>query len=59
VAKSNRSELINRKWYHPGAAGGSPPASRGGRDVERPRPVLQRQYGHDFEAQDMSAGLAA
>jgi hypothetical protein len=41
------------------AAGGSPPAPRGGRDVERPRPILQRQYGHDFEAQDMSAVLAA
>ncbi|MFZ3327630.1 MAG: hypothetical protein WA231_17860 [Methylocella sp.] len=24
--------------------------------LERPRPILQRQHGHDFEAQDMSAG---
>jgi hypothetical protein len=43
-------------FSHPPAAGGSPPAPRGGRDVERPRPILQRQHGHDFEAQDMSAG---
>src|SRR5580700_4398752 len=42
-------------FSHPAAAGGSPPAPRGGRDVERPRPILQRQHGHDFEAQDMSA----
>ncbi len=40
---------------HPAAAAGSPPAPCGGRDVERPCSLLQRQYGHDFEAQDISA----
>jgi DNA invertase Pin-like site-specific DNA recombinase len=27
----------------------------GGATLKRPCPLLQRQYGHDFEAQDMSA----
>src|ERR1700730_16705415 len=36
---------------------GSPPAPCGGRDVERPCPLLQRQHGHDFEAQGMSSHL--
>jgi Resolvase, N terminal domain len=35
---------------HPATAEGSPPAPCGGRDVERPCPLLQRQYGHNFEA---------
>ena len=66
-AKNAQCRLMSRSlrsgpppFSHLASAGGSPPAPRGGRDVERPRPILQRcKHGHDFEAQDMSAGLAA
>jgi hypothetical protein len=56
-AKARGQHMGRHPFSHLAAAGGSQPAPRGGRDVERPRPILQRQHGHDFEAQDMSAGF--
>jgi DNA invertase Pin-like site-specific DNA recombinase len=55
-AKARGKHMGRTPSLTPAAAGGSPPAPRGGRDLERPRPILQRQHGHDFEAQEMSAG---
>jgi DNA invertase Pin-like site-specific DNA recombinase len=57
-AKARGMRMGRTPSLTPQQPGGSPPAPRGGRDVERPRPILQRQHGHDFEAQDMSAAAS-
>ena len=53
-ARARGQHMGRTPFPHPAAAAGSPPAPCGGRDIERPCPLLQRQYGHDFEAQGMS-----